>query len=388
MKKQILILFIALFALSATQVFAQDPELDPTPLTCIDLNDPMFVVAGQEYEYSVDVPAPPGDKSYHWFVTTDIEFLIDGDLTTDRELLGGDYLASGSDWYNDPGHTDATDNITLTWQSFTLDADEGDYLFVVIYVVNDATADEPDYDGCITDNLKVYRVQTVHAFTLDIANIDTNDGDAVTTGNVDVCVDDVFSAVFNPAANEGAGGVMYDFGQNTFYFVVAAANFSGAYEIRARLDGLQDGSGDATDDGQVATLYWSDNWGDMDPENPPANSQEFLADGDHTLGFIEADGDAVGPDGQMLYLMLVIDHNSFEAADAVGYEYELAIDGVLAYDDDGWVAHTYDENYGDVMDGAGENCVYEAFAKLSTQTLLPRPEINNDGDGEHLPIVE
>ncbi len=380
MKKQVLILFIALFALSATQVYAQ-PELTPTPLTCVDLDDPMFVVAGQEYEYSVDVPAPPGDKTYHWFVTTDINFLTDGDLTTDREITGGNYLASGSAWYDDPGHADATDNITLTWQSFTLDAANEEYVFVVIYVVNDGD------DGCLTDNLKVYRVQTVHAFTLDIANIDIDD-QSVTTDNVDVCVDDVQSAIFDPDFDDN-GGVMYDFGQNTFYFVVAAANFSGAYELRARINGLQGGSGEAGGDGQVATLYWSDDWGDMDPEDPPANSQEFAADGDLTLGFIEADGDAVGPDGQMLYLMLVIDHNSFEAAEQVDYLYELAINGELAESDGagGWTALGPD--FGDLMDPVGDgDCVFTDWDKLSTQTLLPRPRINNDGDGEHLPIVD
>ena len=301
MKKQILILFMALFALSATQLYAQDPNLAPTPLTCIDLDDPLNVVAGQSYTYTVDVPAPPGAKTYHWFVTTDINFLTGGGLTTDRELFGGDYLASGSAHYDAASEGEAFNTINLTWQSFTLDTTADEYLFVVIYVENAGT------DGCITDNLKVYRVQTVHAFTLDIANINIDDV-SVTTGNVDVCVDDVQSAEWNATA----GGVIYDFGQNTFYFVVAAANFSGAYQLSAQLTGLQ-GATPTGGIGQSATLYWSNDWAAMDPDNPPANSQEFAANGDQTLDFIPAIDGTVGPDGQMLYLMLVIDHNSFEA---------------------------------------------------------------------------
>lgn len=386
MKKQILLVFMALFALSATQVYAQ--ELTPTPLECIDLDDPLNVVAGQSYTYTVDVPAPPGDKTYHWFVTTDINFLTDGGLTADREAFGGDYLASGSVWYDDPDHADATDNIALTWQSFTLDTTADEYLFVVIYVENDGP------DGCITDNLKVYRVQTVHAFTLDIANIDIADDSVDESDAVEVCVDDVSSAEFDPDADGGNGGVMYDFGQNRFYYVVAAANFSGGYQLSAELTGLQDATLDGTN-GQEATLYWSDTYADVTDEDLTAlPSVSFASDTDQTLGVVDgpADGTAVGPDGQMLYLVLVVDHNSFEAADATGYEYTLAIDGVLVDDTDSPLAPI--EDFGDMVDNydASDNCdgvVYEAFAKASIQTLLPRPTIDSTTpDADFEPIID
>ena len=388
---------MALFALGATQVFAQ-PELTPTPLTCIELDDPLNVVAGQSYTYTVDVPAPPGDKTYHWFVTTDINFLTGGGLTTEREIFGGDYLASGSAHYNAPTAGEAFNTINLTWQSFTLDTTADEYLFVVIYVENAGT------DGCITDNLKVYRVQTVHAFTLDIANIDLDDPNNPLVDEDDlteVCVDDVFSAVFDPTGGtNNEGGVVYDFGQNRFYYVVAAANFSGAYQLSAQLTGLQGGSGLAPNDGQTATLYWSDTYADVIAEDLSplsGSSAAFAHDDTETpppLGVINgpADGNAVGPDGQMLYLVLVIDHNSFEATDAIGYEYTLAIDGVLVDDATPPAPLGPIEDFGDMVDNYTEDVcdgvIYEAFAKASIQTLLPRPTIDSTPGADFEPIVD
>jgi hypothetical protein len=387
MKKQILLLFLALLTLAVPRVYGQDPPyLEPTELECIDLDNPLFVVAGREYTYSVDVPTPPpGTKSYLWFVTTDIDFITEGELTTDRETFGGSYLATGSTHYNDMSVGDTYNTINLTWQSFTLDATAGEYLFVVIYVVND---DSPD--GCITDNLKVYRVQTQHAFTLDIANIDFNDGNSVTTDPVAVCVDDVQSAQFDPDADGGNGGVLYDFGSNEFYFVVAAANFSGAYHLRARLTNLQGGSGLAVADGQTAEIFWTDSWQDMLDNTDLSQAGPIDADGEFDLDYILAPEDlAVGQEGQMLYLKLVIYHNSFEATDIGGYDYTLAIDGSLAE----LVAGSWEaldpEEFGDQQnpDPLGGVCEYEEFGKFSVQTLLPRPTVESDPPGLLLPIA-
>jgi hypothetical protein len=167
--------------------------------------------------------------------------------------------------------------------------------------------------------------QTQHAFTLDIANIDFNDGNSVTTDPVAVCVDDVQSAQFDPDADGGNGGVLYDFGSNEFYFVVAAANFSGAYHLRARLTNLQGGSGLAVADGQTAEIFWTDSWQDMLDNTDLSQAGPIDADGEFDLDYILAPEDlAVGQEGQMLYLKLVIYHNSFEATDIGGYDYTLA----------------------------------------------------------------
>ena len=378
MKKQILILFLAVFALGATQAYAQQlPYLEPTPLTCIELNNPLFVVAGQEYTYSVNVPAPDGNKTYHWFVTRELDFLVNGELTSIRDgspgNAVGDYLAGGSGHYDTPSEGDAHNTINLTWNSFTLDAAAGEYLFVVIYVVNDGT------DGCETDNLKVYRIQTQHAFTLDIANIDV-DAEALAADEFEICVDEVQGAFFNPDHGDH-GGVVYDFGQNTFYYVVAAANFSGQYELSVRFTGLNGATPEGNQE-QEATLYYDNDFETL--LGLEAGGVE-LSDGAPHSFFVDAiDGEAVGAEGQMLYIKIVIDHNHFEATAETSYE--LAIDGILAEND---VVLGDADVFGDMIDnfdeGVCDGVIYEEFAKASTQILRPRPDIQAV-DPDYLPI--
>ncbi len=368
MKKHILILLVALFGLGMTQALAQDPILPPTPLgECIDLDDPLNVLPGQEYTYEVNVPAPPGNKEYQWLVTQDITFIENGGLVATPEPADGTspVLASGSAHYNEL--TADANTINLTWKSWLLN--EHEFVFVLIYVLNE--------DGCTTDNLKVYRIRPVHAFTLDIANVDFDANDLGIEG-FEQCVDDVQSAVFDPSFGDD-GGVVYDFGTNTMYYVVAAAFFSTGYQLQAQFDGLQDATPSGSL-GQEAMIYWDYTMAGLagDPNGQPITNGATV-----TLGIVDAQDSPVGEEGEMIYIKVVIDHNSFEAADGQdGYEYNLAIDGVLT------------DSNGNVLDPAEyadihhEDCIFDGFDNdIAMQVLKARPTVEPVNPDEFLPIA-
>ncbi|MBK6345311.1 MAG: hypothetical protein IPF68_05140, partial [Bacteroidales bacterium] len=198
MKKQLLILALAVIAVGFTSsVYAQ---LVPQPLQCIDLNDPLNVVPGQPYTYEVDVPTPPGAKTFHWFITQDVNMITAGAITATPQLVGGPILAAGDAHYNVA--TPNANTINLTFQSFTLAANQ--YVFLGILVENtDAGL------GCTTNNFKVYRIQPMHAFSLDIANVDG--AGAIQAGygtdNFTSCMADISAASYD-AVNDA---MIYDF---------------------------------------------------------------------------------------------------------------------------------------------------------------------------------
>ena len=375
MKKQILILFMALFALGATQVFAQGPYLLPAPIECIDVENPLTPVAGRPYTYTVNVPSPDGTKTYQWYVTQDLDFISDGvlnDGTAELDDGTSPILASGDGHYNVP--TEGANTIELTWQSFTLDPTQ--YVFVVIHVINDGTG----YDGCITDNLKVYRIQPLHAFTLTMANID---GDAIDYDVTEICVDDVQSAIFDPTWDDGNGGVVYDYGQNEFYFAVAAANFSGNFQLAGTLTGLQAATPGGTID-QAATLYWDYTLAglDADPNEVPITAAEtIIGEIIPPAGVSYGEGDEGDDDAAfMIYIKVVVEHNQFEATTEV--DYILALDAVLADDEGDFGAHNNDNDLGDLEQ---DSCERLAFHNEATQQLRPRPTVVPIDPDEFLP---
>ncbi len=367
---------MALFALGATQVFAQGPYLPPTPIDpdCIDIDNPLTPVPGRPYTYTVEVPSPDGAKTYHWYVTQDWDFIEDGvlnDDTAEPDDGTSPILASGSGHYDDG--TNTLDNISLTWQSFSMNTYE--YVFVVVYVVNDGTG----FDGCVTDNLKVYRIQPLHAFTLTMANID---GDAIDYDVTEICVDDVQDAVFDPDHGDH-GGVVYDYGQNEFYFAVAAANFSGNFQLAGTLTGLQAATPGGTID-QAATLYWDYTLAglDADPNEVPITAAEtIIGEIIPPAGVSYGEGDEGDDDAAfMIYIKVVVEHNQFEATTEV--DYILALDAVLADDEGDFGAHNNDNDLGDLEQ---DSCERLAFHNEATQQLRPRPTVVPIDPDEFLP---
>lgn len=352
MKKQLFILFLAIFAIGfSTTVKGQD--IVPRTLECIDLDDPLNVVPGQPYTYEVDVPTPTGAKTYHWFVTQDINMISAGGVIATIQTVGGPILAAGSGEYND--NTNTVDEVTLTFKSFTLAANQ--YVFVGILVEN------TDADGCVTNNFKVYRILPVHAFSLDIANVES-DGTVLGLdfgANIDNCLSEVISATYDPVED----AIDYDFGSNTFYYQVAAANFSGNWQLSARLAGLTSS--------QTAEITWGYSFATADDNVIAAAG---AVDGDFTSSTLVAAQHAsgsVGSAGEFIYIRMVITHgNLFEGIALT--QYSLAVNGNLVSAVGPPVVLV--ANGADVHH-TGATCAQVDFDDIALQSLKPRPEINS-----------
>ncbi|MBE0660904.1 MAG: hypothetical protein IH597_00405 [Bacteroidales bacterium] len=235
MKKQMVLIIVALFA-SISVVFGQGATQGsgPRPLTDCETG-PLNPIAGVPYEYSAEI-IPAGGTAY-WFATfNNTSFISGGTLTANQEAAGGDFIATGATNYRNstPGATSPT-TTTITWKSSGLaQVDATNPLFLAIHY------EAPDMIGC-ADNLKVYRINPINAFLVNILNIGTAGYDI----DAESCVSDIESAVYDMVNSE----MMYDFGQNILAYEVVAANFTESYDLSLRIFGLEDD--------QTANIYWN-----------------------------------------------------------------------------------------------------------------------------------
>lgn len=355
MKKQILILVLAIFAIGFTSTaFGQNlggvPICpDPTPLdaTCNTTNG-LAPIPGVEYPYTVEVPSPTtGTKSFTWFVTQDQNFITAGAITAAAEANDGTgaHIFQTGTGYNNP--TTGTASIDITWKYWAHDPDHP--VFLVIYVEN---------DECPTDNIKVYIIIPRHSFTLDIVNI-AEDGSAQ-ANDYATCVSPVASASYNVAT----GQVLMDYGINYMYFAVTAANFTHSW-----LPSFQTGGAGLANSRTVAVHTAS-----------PADAQAGIwfamtetAAGSNlwtTTTPVNATGGSVGGEGQCLIVRVTVSNNQSETL--VDAPISLAVDGIMYDPANSNYANT---DLGDLHHG---NCTIDGFTNdIVTQVLSPRPRIND-----------
>ncbi len=242
MKKQIL--FLAFFVLavlaSTTSSFGQllpgvtnptNPTPQPlNPLSCIATSEPLHPFAGVPYTYSLDGTA--GEEhaaSYTWWATQDPQF-ITGPVTvpamTNTNFSGRldipDLVAKGATY----GTTTAAatgNSVSITWSSGMLaktkyQATAADAPKKSTFVVGYAEG-----ENC-ADNIQVFEIAPLPNFTIDIAAINPTDDKTLSwddNSTAKLCVDVVQKAEYNAGSHE----IDMDYGTNTFYFEVAAANF-------------------------------------------------------------------------------------------------------------------------------------------------------------------
>jgi hypothetical protein len=94
-------------------------------------------------------------------------------------------------------------------------------------------------DAC-ANNLKVYRINPINAFLVNILN-----AGYVYDDQAESCFSDIASAEYDLANNI----MQYDFGQNILAFEVVAANFTESYDVSFKIFGLEND--------QDANIYWS-----------------------------------------------------------------------------------------------------------------------------------
>lgn len=353
MKKQILLVLVAMCVMGISAVYAQ---FVPRQITCLN-PDALHPLPGTPYTYEVTVPTPPGVKSYLWFVTQDVNFITNGALTSNREAIGGNILAAGSGHYN--AHTVNANSISLTWQSFVYNP--ANPVFVVIEVTNAET--------CVTQNMKVYRIEPLHAFSLDITNVLNGVPQPGYGQNIDMCVSDIRSATYDPVND----AVIYDFGADTMYFAVVSANWSGAWQLRVSLAGLQPG--------QSATIDWGYTLGNYN-NNVVTGA---TADGNWASATLVTPqgGSFVGQAGEFLYIRLILNHGS-QFENIVAHQYTLAVNGQL-HDGTGLIPNYYDVHH---TAGPQNECPWMAnFDDIAYQTLKPRPDIQAVSPTPLLPIA-
>ena len=208
----------------------------PNPVECP--SDALRPVPGSPYTYSITVPnsaAFTDGLKYRWFVTQDPNILTTtGGVTSfTSDIKPGDgtglHIQSAVANYNDL--VNGTNEIEITWKSFVHVPTAP--VLVVIYVVGE--------DGCLTNNMEVYEIQPVHAFTLDIENM-ASDGTIASSGH-ETCVSPVESAIYNP----GTKTMAMNYGTNYLYFAVNAANFTDSWLPEFQLTGHG---------GRTATIEW------------------------------------------------------------------------------------------------------------------------------------
>ncbi|MBW6489683.1 MAG: hypothetical protein K0B15_00680 [Lentimicrobium sp.] len=226
MKKQIFLTIILAVLVGVSNVMSQAVGGFPaTPVTCT--TGPLNPIAGVPYIYSADVNPLTGNA--YWYATNATTFMTGGARVAGIELpAGGAVVASGTNYMlNNPVATNPT-TTEIIWTTAGLAAVTAtNPLFVNI----EYTAVDPN----CSNNMKVYRIEPVNAFTVDITNWDPDNTAPSGYGAVeDQCYDEVQSASYDL----GTGLVDYDFGTNILYYEIVAANFTGSYIANLRLNGL------------------------------------------------------------------------------------------------------------------------------------------------------
>lgn len=351
MKKQLFILIIALFVIGIYSADAQITCPIPRTIECLSA-DALHPIAGTSYTYEVNVPTPPGTKSYTWYVTQDQNFVVGGILnnTTDLEPIGGTYVNAAGPNYN--VSTANQNTISITWQSYVYDPLQP--LFVVISVDNVGTT-------CNTHNLKVYKIEPRNAFTLDVANVNQSGATLGYGADSPFCISDIVSATYDATAPEG---VLYDFGVDYMYFAVTAANWNTSWMPSLQVTGMLAGE-------NVTAVEWA--YSTSSPTTYTVAGTFTLASGTWTTDIpvlAQVTGGAVGPGGECILIRVTLDHSvagpSFQGI--VDEPITLAVDGVT---------NLVTPLIPDVHHAAGSSCgLPDGFTNdLVIQTLLARPDI-------------
>jgi hypothetical protein len=406
MKKQILILVLATFAIGfLNKAYAQTP-LTPRTITCLTLSaDALHPVPGQDYDYTIEVPniaTFTDPMHYRWFVTQDPNFItivggvptVTNNIALDGSYFDVDDLAgSGYNLINPP--LAGEPNINITWRSAGYDRTRP--IFLAIMVIGD--------DGtCTPNNLKVYKIEPQFAFTLDLANLDGTGALQSDYGYTDLenCISDIQSAVYDPTAPEG---ILYDFGSNTLYYEVSAANWYDRWQLRVEITGLFTG----TDD-QTVQIDWAYPVRFGSTVSPPLipGTVDYANISDWNVvaaaGSVEDDGpftatELVAPqgatafvdaDGESIIIRVIVTHGN-EWEGITDQQLTLAVDGVLAPEDPdnagSYVPGTPGAiGYGDIHYEADPDAVppatgcpwYDIFVNdYALQTIKARPEIES-----------
>lgn len=328
MKKHFL--FSTMFALTAALSYGQTVATTgstPTPVTCTD--DALHPIIGKEYTYKGT--GTPTGGTYHIFATNSTNFIQNGALNTTGAYTTTNGLLKAGTGYN--VNTNSTGETKLSWSGAAANPS-----FVVVQYKQNGT--------CTTDNLKVYKIEPKNAFIIEIRNMKKGTGNNFTTEalntNIDVCSANIKSATYNGTKME------YNYGSQSFYYELIAANYDKDFTPKVKIDGLQTG--------QTAKLKWGYSKTTMNTEIASVTNNTEV-----TLPKIIADAAIEPSKGVSIYLELVVENGSYEGT--TDKNITLSVD-----------ATSGTKNFKNVKRA---DCSDEAdFADKAIQVLKARPAIN------------
>lgn len=380
MKKQlffILLLSVILIGGFSSSAYAQ---LDPRAVTCLT-SDHLHPVPGQPYTYEVSVPNV-NTPTFTWFVTQNPQFIqivggipqLNYTVPLGAQPQTGGFIMDAGAGYATPPNGSANNTLDITWKSFAYNPAQP--VFLVVQAVGDNGV-------CSPNNLKVWKIEPLFAFTLDIDNLDDYGVNHTATAygdNFQECISDIQSATYDPTAPEG---IIYDFGSDTLYYEVVAANWYDRWQLSVQINGL------ASANGQTAQIDWANA-----PAAPrPAGYLSGLTWNvvvasatnatTHTSSVLVAPQNgtgAVDDEGESIIIRVIVDHNNLYEGIA-DEPITLAVDGVLAIND-GTGNYVVGDPLvvGDIHTEAGGSpsaCPwYDGFENdESLQTIMRRPDI-------------
>lgn len=376
MKKQILIIAFFVLALMAGslssfgQVLTHDAGLPalvgvPLPLTACP-SDALHPLPGQPYVYAITNPngAIVAADTYTWWATKDQTFVdatnLNGKTSTMLTTASNDLVAVGAG-YGLP--TAATPSMSITWSADILSktkyqavgADAPKTSTFVSVLATGGT-------GC-TNNLQVYEINPLPAFTLDITNVDKA-GVAKPYGtDVPQCVDQVRTAAYAVATHD----VLMDYGTNVLIFEVIAANFVTSWvpTFTIGTNSLSTVVGKT----QTADISWYSTLAGAQTGVGAIETKPGLADAAVTAGVtpLTVAAGTNTANGVSLYVRVVIHNQKFESI--VDNPFVLKVDGKDA-------TNQWDLN----NTAAAATCAVAGVDGLdaATQTITKRPDIQSN----------
>jgi hypothetical protein len=222
MKKQFLLIALAMFA--GITVYGQIHVSDPRPVSLTD--DAGHPIAGKPYTYAAS--GTPAGGAFLFWATKDANFIsTNGAGVTSNNsatMLTTPALITTSANYGVAG---PTADVSITWSDATLNGTVPGTTptFVAAHYSNAAAGG--------VDNFNAWEIQPIKAFIVDVKNID----DATKAIKVYDAAEDQNADIVRSATYAG-GTVNYDFGTNTMYFEVVAANFTVSWTPTLAVIGL------------------------------------------------------------------------------------------------------------------------------------------------------
>jgi hypothetical protein len=378
MKKQILfMMFLSLAFVFAgiNEVLGQSPASTIAPQELIGCDDyPLHPRPGIPYAYRVDNtendPSNADDLRYFWWATKNPNFVDTVNVaeaqfnpdTLNKYNVGfpGELLDASSN-YGVVSADASADSVVITWSAEILAATQWQANNGTDYLNASPTNKTPTFvavmaAGTCTNNLQVFELNPTPAFTVDISVIDPDVGTAEAYGDtLSDCVDIVRAAVYNGST------IDMDYGTDTLYFEVIAANFVDkwvpTFQATAGLAGDQD-----FDIGWAYTLTDAvdGNFIETEVTGQALNTSITANDSIYTNLTNTVDGVSI-------FVRIVIHNNTYPSL--ISQTFTLAVDGVDSTSQ--W-------------DLVNEDCTDPDAADqndLASYTITPRPDIH-DAPGE------